>query len=97
MAHLDQLGETMYKGLLASIKLELVNTQHFIDYYEVLKKDHPDSKVPYDVLKRYREFLYWWLRKIDLFKRGQPLESVLPFLELPSLTVFEDPTAPIPR
>ncbi len=94
---LDLTVEFFYKGLLASIKLELVNTQHFIDYYEVLAKRHPECDISESDLKRYREFLHWWLRKIDKFKRGQPLEEVMPIIPLPPLSLFQDKNSPIPH
>lgn len=96
MTDVEQI-EVMYKGLFASIKIELVNTQHFIDHLEVMGKPHPDCEVSYDLLKRYREFLHWWLRKIDIFKRSKDLDKIIPWKDLPTLSVFENSHSPIPH
>jgi hypothetical protein len=87
--------DLMYKGLFASIKVELVTTQHFIDYFEMMNKHHPECKTSYADLKSYREFLHWWLRKIDTYRRTKDMDKELALLELPSLSLFEA-NKPIP-
>jgi len=70
--------QAFHIAMCNKIKEELADTQYLIDFKELIgvnSESDPEKRIPIEVLRRYREFLHTWIRRIQNFEYTKKLTT----------------------